>query len=231
VHGGPWLRGNHWGWSPESQFYASRGYVVVEADFRGSLGYGEGHWRAGLRQWGQAMQDDLDDVLAWAVKQGLSDPARVCMVGTNYGGYAALMGLVRRAATGPLACAVAISAPTDLTRLEPVYWRLLSQEALRLKLPPLVGDPDADADLLRAQSPLLQAERIHAPVLLAAGRLDRRGPLAHGIELRDRLSALGRPVQWVEYEDAGDGLWRSDHRRDLMTRIEAFLAVHLAPKN
>ena len=230
VHGGPWLRGNHWGWSPESQFYASRGYVVIEADFRGSLGYGEGHWRAGLRQWGQAMQDDLDDVLAWAVKQGLSDPARVCLVGTNYGGYAALMGLVRRGASGPLACAVAISAPTDLTRLEPGHWRVLSQDALRLKLPPLVGDPDADAGLLRAQSPLLQAERIHAPVLLAAGKLDQRGPLAHGSELRDRLSALGRPVQWVEYEDAGEGLWRSDHRRDLMDRIDAFLATHLAPK-
>lgn len=229
IHGGPWLRGNHWGWSPESQFYASRGYLVVEADFRGSLGYGEGHWRAGLRQWGQAMQDDLDDVLAWAVKQGLSDPARVCLVGTNYGGYAALMGLVRSGRAGPLACAVAISAPTDLTRLEPGPWRALSQDALHLPLPALVGDPDTDAERLRAHSPLLQAERIHAPVLLAAGKLDQRGPLAHGSALRDRLVALGRPVQWVDYDDAGEGLWRADHRRDLMARIEAFLATHLAP--
>lgn len=229
VHGGPWVRGNRWGWSPESQFYASRGYLVIEADFRGSVGYGERHFRAGFRQWGQAMQDDLDDVLARAAKQGLSDPSRVCMVGASYGGYAALMGLVRSEKSGQLACAVATFAPTDLMRLESRHWSSLSADTLRLTLKPLLGDATTDAPMLQAQSPLSQAERIHAPLLLAYGKLDRRVPLAHGTELRDKLTALGRPVEWVAYDDAGHGLWRADQRRELMGRIEAFLATHLAP--
>jgi dipeptidyl aminopeptidase/acylaminoacyl peptidase len=231
VHGGPWVRGNQWGWSPESQFYASRGYLVIEADFRGSVGYGERHFRAGFRQWGQAMQDDLDDVLAWATKQGLSDPARVCMVGASYGGYAALMGLVRSEKSGQLTCAVATFAPTDLLRLESRHWSTLSADTLRLTLAPLLGDATTDAAMLQAQSPLVQAERIHAPLLLAYGKRDRRVPLAHGTELRDKLTALGRPPEWLAYDDAGHGLWRADQRRELMSRIEAFLATHLAPRH
>lgn len=231
IHGGPWMRGNHWHWDSESQFYASRGYLVLEADFRGSLGYGTRHLQAGFKQWGRAMQDDLDDVLAWAAKEGLSDPARVCMVGSSYGGYAALMGLVRSEKKGQLACAVASFAPTDLPRLESRHWNFLSSDTLNFTLPEVIGDPRADAAMLAAHSPLAQAEHIQAPLLLAYGGRDLRVPLAHGSELRDKLAALGRPPQWVVYDDAGHGLWRADQRNDLMKRIEAFLAAHLAPAN
>ena len=95
MHGGPWVRGTHWQWEPEAQFLASRGYVVIEPEFRGSEGYGFKHFRAGWKQWGLAMQDDVADAVQWAVKQGWVDPKRVCIAGASYGGYATLMGLVR----------------------------------------------------------------------------------------------------------------------------------------
>ena len=231
VHGGPWIRGNHWPWDAESQFYASRGYLVLQADFRGSVGYGQRHERAGFKQWGQAMQDDLDDVLAWAEREGLSDPKRVCMVGAGYGGYAALMGLVRAEKTGKLACAVATFASTDLPRPESRHWSYLSTDALTYLLPQVIGDTRSDAAMLAANSPLMQAENIRAPLLLAYGGHDPRVPLVHATALRDKLTALGRPPEWVPYEDAGHGSLRADQRHDLMQRIEAFLATHLAPKN
>lgn len=95
VHGGPWVRGRVWAWDSDSQFLASRGYVVIEPEFRGSTGYGARLYRGGLKQWGRAMQDDVADALAWAVAKGHVDPARVCIAGASYGGYATLMGLVR----------------------------------------------------------------------------------------------------------------------------------------
>lgn len=231
IHSGPSIRGNHWTWSAEQQFYASRGYLVLETDFRGSRGYGHRHERAGFKQWGRAMQDDLDDTLAWAVKEGLTDPSRICMVGAGYGGYAALMGLVRSEKSGKLACAVATFAPTDLARLNSRHWSHLSADVLANESHEMIGDPASDATLLVANSPLAQADRIHAPLLLAYGEVDRRVPLVHGTELRDRLVALGRPAQWIAYENAGHGPWRADQREDLMRRIEAFLAQHLAAKN
>jgi len=95
VHGGPWVRGGEWRWDAESQFLASRGYVVVEPEFRGSAGFGDKLLRAGFKQWGLAMQDDIADATQWAIKQGFADGKRVCIAGASYGGYATLMGLIR----------------------------------------------------------------------------------------------------------------------------------------
>ena len=226
VHGGPWARGNHWWWQPEPQFYASRGYVVLESDFRGSTGYGARHIRAGDKQWGLKMQDDLDDVVAWAVKQGLTDPKRVCIVGASYGGYAALMGLSR----GNFACAVAELAPTDLTKLTSRHWADFDEETLHFSLPKRLGDPVADAALLKANSPINLVDKLQGPLLMIYGELDTRVPLAHGTELRDALAAAGRPPEWVAYPNEGHGFYKWEHRQDEWRRIEAFLATHLAPK-
>ena len=226
VHGGPWVRGNHWDWQPEPQFYASRGYLVLEVDFRGSAGYGARHLHAGDKQWGLKMQDDLDDAVAWAVKQGLADPKRVCIVGASYGGYAALMGLSR----GHFACAVAGLAPTDLTKLTSRHWSDVAAEALSFSLPKRLGDPVADAALLQANSPIRLVDKLQGPLLLAYGERDTRVPLAHGIELRDALTAAGRPPEWVAYPDEGHGFYKWEHRQDHWRRIEAFLAKHLAPQ-
>ncbi|MET2736264.1 prolyl oligopeptidase family serine peptidase, partial [Staphylococcus epidermidis] len=85
VHGGPYVRGTHWPWEPDAQFLASRGYLVLEPEYRGSTGYGFKHFRAGWKQWGLAMQDDLADTLDWAVKRGWADPQRACIMGASYG--------------------------------------------------------------------------------------------------------------------------------------------------
>lgn len=227
VHGGPWVRGNHWAWQPEPQFYASRGYLVLEVDFRGSSGYGRRHYTAGDKQWGLKMQDDLDDAVAWAVKQGLTDPKRVCIVGASYGGYAALMGLSR----GNLACAVARLAPTDLTKLTSRHWADFSAESLTYSLPRRLGDPVADAALLKANSPIQLVDRLQGPLLMLYGALDTRVPLAHGTELRDALTAAGRPPEFVAYPNEGHGFYKWDHRQDAWRRTEAFLARVLAPRD
>jgi dipeptidyl aminopeptidase/acylaminoacyl peptidase len=227
VHGGPWVRGNHWAWQAEPQFYASRGYLVLEVDFRGSAGYGQRHLRAGDRQWGLKMQDDLDDALAWAVKGGLADPQRVCIVGASYGGYAALMGLAR----GGMRCAVASLAPTDLTKLTSRHWSDTAAEALSFELPRALGDAQADAALLASNSPIRLVDQLQGPLLLAYGERDQRVPLAHGIQLRDALAAAGRPPEWVAYPGEFHGFYKWEHQQDHWRRIEAFLAKHLAPAN
>lgn len=227
VHGGPWVRGNHWAWDAEAQFLASRGYLVLEVDFRGSAGYGTRHERAGDKQWGLKMQDDLDDALAWAVKQGLTDPKRVCIVGASYGGYAALMGLSR----GNVACAAASLGPTDLAKLTSRHWADTGEEALNFSLPRRLGDPVANAELLKANSPIHLIDRLQGPLLLAYGELDTRVPLAHGTELRDALTAAGRPPEWVSYPGEGHSFYKWEHRQDHWRRIEAFLARHLGPVN
>ncbi|MEO5935503.1 MAG: alpha/beta fold hydrolase, partial [Duganella sp.] len=97
VHGGPFVRGGSWSWNAEAQFLASRGYAVLEPEFRGSTGYGEKHFRAGWKQWGLKMQDDIADGTRWAIAQGTADAKRVCIAGASYGGYATLMGLINDA--------------------------------------------------------------------------------------------------------------------------------------
>ncbi|MGQ3054926.1 MAG: alpha/beta hydrolase family protein [Roseateles sp.] len=225
VHGGPWVRGNHWAWQAEPQFYASRGYLVLEVDFRGSTGYGQRHLLAGDKQWGLRMQDDLADALAWAVKGGLADPKRVCIVGAGYGGYAALMGLAR----GGISCAVASMAPTDLGKLTSRHWSDAPLEALSFHLPIAVGDAEADATLLTTNSPIRLVDKLLGPLLLAYGELDERVPLAHGKDLRDALTAAGRPPEWVSYPGERHGFYKWENRQDHWRRIEAFLAAHLAP--
>ena len=229
VHGGPWVRGGHWRWDADAQFLASRGYVVIEPEFRGSSGYGERWFEAGRHQWGRAMQDDLLDALDWAVQRGWVDPQRVCIAGASYGGYAALMGPIRHPER--YRCAAAWVGVTDLALLfDNSYWSDLSDEGRHYTLPALLGDPVADAERLRAQSPVHLAGQLQVPVLLAYGALDRRVQLAHGERMRDALTAAGRPPQWLVYPDEGHGWRRPDNRVDFAQRLEAFFAQHLAPR-
>ncbi len=228
VHGGPWVRGGHWAWDADAQFLASRGYVVIEPEFRGSTGYGDRLFRAGFRQWGLAMQDDLADALHWAVAQGWVDPKRVCIAGASYGGYAALMGLVRH--PGLYRCGIAWAAVTDPRLM--FEWRWFSdfsEEGRLYSWPQLVGDPVADARQLADTSPLVQAARIKAPLLLAHGRQDLRVAVAHGEKLRAALQAAGRDPEWVLYTDEGHGWQRPENRFDFARRMARFLAQHLVP--
>jgi acetyl esterase/lipase len=227
VHGGPWLRGGHWRWSPLEQFLASRGYLVISPEFRGSTGYGRAHFEAGWKQWGQAMQDDVADAVLWAQAQGLADK-RVCIAGASYGGYSTLMGLVRHPEL--YRCGAAWVALTDpFLLLEGSWWVRddISDSGRRYSLPQMVGDAKLDADMLTRVSPVAQAEHIKAPVLLAFGEADLRVPLAHGKRLREAMQKAGREPLWVTYPGEGHSWRLPQTRADFARRLENFLAEHL----
>jgi dipeptidyl aminopeptidase/acylaminoacyl peptidase len=224
VHGGPFVRGWHWTWDGESQFLASRGYLVVKPEFRGSAGYGWPLLRSGFRQWGLAMQDDIADAARWAAAHGLADPRRTCIAGASYGGYAALMGLVR---DGDLyRCGIAWSAVTDITLMHDLWWSDMGDEWRGFGMPAMVGDPARDATQLEATSPLRQAARITRPLLLAHGGVDRRVPIEHATRMRDALLAHHADLTWILYPDEGHGWSNPATRIDFYTRVEAFLAAH-----
>jgi dienelactone hydrolase len=228
VHGGPWVRGREWDWEADAQFLASRGYVVIEPEFRGSTGYGPRLYRAGWKQWGQAMQDDLVDALDFVIGKGWVDKQRVCIAGASYGGYATLMGLVRHG--DRFRCGVAWVGVTDPRLM--FRWRYnydVVAEHREHTYPQLVGDPEADRAMLDANTPVLLADRIKAPVLLAYGSDDRRVPLVHGTRMRDALAAAGRPPEWVVYPGEGHGWFKLETRVDFAQRMERFLAQHLQP--
>jgi dipeptidyl aminopeptidase/acylaminoacyl peptidase len=228
VHGGPWMRGNNWRWHGWGQFLASRGYVVIEPEFRGSTGYGEEHFRAGLKQWGQAMQDDVTDALRWAQQQGLASD-KACIVGSSYGGYSTLMGLARD--PGLYRCGAAWMAVSDLALMVQGSWWVDDDGALarRLTIPETVGDAQHDAAMIAANSPVNLAARIQAPLLLAHGELDRRVPIEHAQRMRDALKAAGHPPEWITYPDEGHGFSKPEDLFDFARRLDAFLAKYLQP--
>lgn len=226
VHGGPWVRGGHWRWDDDAQFLASRGYVVIEPEYRGSTGYGEKHFRAGWKQWGGAMQDDVADAVKWAADKGMIDPQRVCIAGASYGGYATLIGLAMYPAL--YRCGVAWVAVTDPRLMFSSSWLSdTSEESKRYGLRQLIGDPDKDAAMLKAAAPVEQAARIKVPVLLAFGGVDRRVPLEHGTLMRGALRAAGNDPEWVVYPEEGHGWLRIESRIDFANRVERFLAKNL----
>ena len=224
VHGGPYVRGTHWEWEARAQFLATRGYVVLEPEFRGSQGYGWNHFRAGWKQWGLAMQDDLADTLAWAVKQGWVDPKRVCIAGGSYGGYAALMGAVRQ---GELfRCAVSWVGVTDLGLLSSIHWSDASEEWKKYGMKELIGDPLADAERFKATSPLARAREIRMPLLVAYGGEDRRVPIQHGTEFKSALRPE-QELEWVVYPDEGHSWQELKTKEDFWGRVERFLDRHI----
>ncbi|UOD31555.1 S9 family peptidase [Massilia violaceinigra] len=228
VHGGPYLRGSEWGWSAEGQFLASRGYAVLQPEFRGSTGFGDKHYKAGWKQWGLKMQDDIADATRWAIAQGIADPKRICIAGASYGGYATLMGLVNDPAL--YKCGINWAGVTDIKLLYTGHWSATSDASsayLKYGAPTLIGDPDKDAAQLRATSPLLQAARITQPLLMAYGGADRRVPLYHGQKFYDAVKAGNPEVEWVVYQEEGHGWSLPKNRIDFWGRVEKFLGRHI----
>ncbi|MDB5950496.1 MAG: Dipeptidyl aminopeptidase/acylaminoacyl peptidase [Massilia sp.] len=227
VHGGPWSRTGSWEWEPMEQFLASRGYLVISPEFRGSTGYGDDHYRAGWKQWGQAMQNDVADALLWAQKQGLASD-KACIAGASYGGYSTLMGLVRHPEL--YKCGVAWVAVTDPSLFLEGGWGIIDDidnSSRRYLLPQLVGDVNKDAVMLAANSPLVHAQEIKAPLLLAFGESDHRVPLAHGERLRAALIKAGRPPEWVTYSNEAHSWRQVGTQVDFARRVEKFLGKHL----
>jgi dipeptidyl aminopeptidase/acylaminoacyl peptidase len=228
VHGGPYVRGGFWNWNPEVQLLASRGYAVIEPDFRGSEGYGKKLYQSGWKQWGLKMQDDLDDVRQWAIDQGYADPNRVCMAGASYGGYATLMGLIRN--PDLYRCGISWVGVSDINLLFDVSWSDLSEQSQKYGMPFLIGDQEKDAAQLKATSPLEQAARLKNPLILAYGAADYRVPLVHGTKFYDAIKEHNKDVEWIVYKDEGHGWSRLDNNLDFWSRVEKFLDKHIGKK-
>lgn len=224
-HGGPWAR-DHWGFTPDAQFLASRGYAVLQMNFRGSTGYGKAFLDAGNKQWGRAMQDDISDGVAWLVKQRIADPKRVAIYGASYGGYATLAGLTF---TPELyACGIDYVGPSNLFTLLksiPPYWGpMISEFHERM------GHPEKDAALLRSISPAFHADQIKAPLLVAQGARDPRVNKAESDQIVTALKARNIPVQYIVYENEGHGFSNEEHRFAFVAAMEQFLARYLQPE-
>jgi dipeptidyl aminopeptidase/acylaminoacyl peptidase len=228
VHGGPYLRGAEWGWRPDVQFLASRGYAVLQPEFRGSTGFGARHYVAGWKQWGLAMQNDIADGARWAIAEGIVDPQRICIAGGSYGGYAALMGLINDPSL--FKCGIDAYGVTDIGLLTTGDWSKRSDTSDTYKqfgMPVLVGDIVKDAEQLTATSPLQQAARLKQPLLMAYGGADVRVPIYHGRKFYDAVRQTNPNVELVVYEEEGHGWVLPKNRIDYWSRVGKFLDAHI----
>ncbi len=226
VHGGPHARDTFtfdW-WA---SFLASRGYAVLQPNYRGSTGYGRAWFEAGRRGWGDGvMQTDVEDGLAALVRSGIADSDRVCIVGASYGGYAALAG----ATITPDAydCAIAIAGVSDLMRMLDESARIGgSSNAGAEWWTSSIGDRVDDREHIRAISPANLAQDVRIPILLMHGVNDTVVPIAQSRIMRDRLRQAGKDVRYVEL--TGDDHWLSlaATRTQMLREIETFLAEHI----
>ena len=224
VHGGPFMRGENWNWNADAQFLASRGYAVLEPEFRGTTGHGNAHFMAGWKQWGLKMQDDIADGTRWAIAQGTADARRICIAGASYGGYSTLMGLIND--PDLYKCGINWIGVTDIDLMYDSGWRYSSDMSAGWKqygMPELVADQVKDAAQIQATSPLRRAAEIKQPLLLAYGGADVRVPLSHGIKFYDAVKKTNPNVEWVEYEEEGHGWALPKNRIDFWGRVEKFL--------
>ena len=226
VHGGPWAR-DTWGYNPEAQWLANRGYVSIAVNFRGSTGYGKAFGNAADKQWGRSMHTDLLDAIDHLAGKGLIDRERVGIMGGSYGGYAALAG----AAFTPdvFRCAVDLCGPSNLLTLLasiPPYWK-----PMVAMMYAKVGDPETEKDMLWERSPLSQVDAIQIPVLVGQGANDPRVKQAEAEQIVEALKAKGLPHEYLLFPDEGHGLARPENREIYYAAAEAFLAEHLGGRS
>lgn len=226
VHGGPGVRGARWEWQAEVQFLATRGYAVLQPEFRGGTGFGFDHFEAGWKQWGQAMQTDLADAARWAIAQGIANPGRIAIAGASYGGYATLMGLLRNPEL--FRAGISWAAVTDPMMMFTVDWSDIRDDSKKYRLTTTLGDPVADAAMLKAHSPLEHAAHIRQPLLMAHGGWDVRVPIVHGEKFRNANKPHNPQLDWVVYPEEGHGWRKPETQLDFWQRVERFLAQHLA---
>ena len=220
-HGGPFAR-DSWSYSPEVQFLASRGYAVLQPNFRGSTGYGRQFVERGYGQWGTGMIDDIEDGVDWLVRDGIADAARVCIMGASYGGYAALWAPIRN--PDRYRCAISMAGISDVRAMLRYDSRLMSASRYsRAWRQRVQGQERGD---LAAISPLQQAARARVPVLIAHGEQDTNVPASQSRDLVQVLERRGAPVESVFYPKAGHGFSSSEDFSDYLRRVEAFLARH-----
>ncbi|MGJ3231833.1 MAG: prolyl oligopeptidase family serine peptidase [Oceanicaulis sp.] len=220
VHGGPWARDSY-GYDTYAQWFANRGYAVLQVNFRGSTGFGKDFVNAGDLEWGEAMHDDLIDAVNWAVAEGVTAEDSVAIGGGSYGGYATLAGLTFTPQT--FACGVDIVGPSNLVTLldsVPPYW-----ESFRRVLETRVGDPNTEEgmQLLRDRSPLNSVDNIQRPLLIGQGANDPRVKQAESDQIVEAMQARDIPVTYVLFPDEGHGFARPENRLAFNAVAEGFL--------
>jgi dipeptidyl aminopeptidase/acylaminoacyl peptidase len=224
VHGGPWWRWR-WGFNHAAQFLSNRGYAVLQINYRGSTGYGRRFMEAAIGEFGGRMQEDLLDAVAWAVAEGIADPARVAIYGWDYGGYAVLEALTSTPKV--FAAGVAASAPADwVASLEqmPPYW---AEHAARYHR--YLGNP-ADPEQrpsLRARSPIHRLDQLVRPLLVIQGERDIRGMTEQAQAVVTALRRGGRPVEYLGFPDEGHWIQNWQNNVRLYRSLENFLGAHL----
>ncbi|MEL6439858.1 MAG: S9 family peptidase [Cyanobacteria bacterium J06621_8] len=222
VHGGPWAR-DFWGYNPQAQWLANRGYAVLQPNFRGSTGYGKEFLSAGNREWAAKMHDDLLDGVEWLVSEGISERDKIAIMGGSYGGYATLVGLTFTPEV--FACGVDIVGPSNLITLMqsiPPYWK-----PLMAMFQHRVGNLEAEADFLKSRSPLFYVDQIQKPLLVGQGANDPRVKEAESEQIVNAMREAGKPVEYVLYPDEGHGFARPENRMHFYAVAEEFLAKHL----
>jgi len=226
-HGGPYGVRDSWGFNPEIQFLANRGYAVLQVNFRGSGGYGRVYLEAGFKQWGLTMQDDLTDAVRWAIAEGIADPARVAIYGASYGGYAVLAGLM----TTPelYVCGVNYVGVSDIPRLDLLrnfngYERPLQSYVARRW-----GHPLLDAAQLRATSPVNLVQNLRAPLLMAYGENDPRVTSSQFQVLEAALKRAQKPYRNIVIGNEGHGFNKYENAMNFYGAMDEFLAAHMLP--
>ena len=223
-HGGPWAR-DDWGFDPEVQFLANRGYAVLQMNFRGSTGYGRKFWEASFGQWGRAMQDDITDGVQDMIKRGTADPKRIGIYGGSYGGYATLAGV---AFTPDLYAAavdyVGVANMLTFMKTIPPYW-----EPFRKQMEEMVGysDDPAGQERMKAESPLFSADKIKAPLLIAQGAHDPRVNKAESDQMVQALRARGLDVPYMVKDNEGHGFHNEENRFAFYRAMEQFFGKYL----
>ncbi|HEX6902483.1 MAG TPA: prolyl oligopeptidase family serine peptidase [Thermoanaerobaculia bacterium] len=223
-HGGPWAR-DGWGFNPNAQFFANRGYAVLQPNFRASTGFGKKFLNSGNNEWGQKMQDDITWGVKHLISEGIADPKRVGILGGSYGGYATLAGLTFT--PDVYAAGVSIVGPSNLITLLnsiPPYW-----ESIRKVFTERMGDPATPEGraMLERQSPLNSAAKIKSPLLVIQGANDPRVKKAESDQIVVALRERGFPVEYIVAPDEGHGFARPVNNMALYASAEKFLAKHL----
>ncbi|MEO5674705.1 MAG: S9 family peptidase [Chitinophagales bacterium] len=221
-HGGPWVR-DSWGFNPEVQFLASRGYAVFQINYRGSTGFGKKFWESSFKQWGKKMQDDVSDGVKWLIEEGIADEKRIAIYGGSYGGYATLAGLTF---TPDLYCCgidyVGVSNLFTFMNTIPPYWKPYLEMMYEM-----VGNPETEKELLHDASPVFHVDKIRVPLLVAQGANDPRVNIAESNQIVEALRKKGVEVEYIVKENEGHGFHNEENRFDFYRAMEKFLDAHL----
>jgi RNA polymerase sigma factor (sigma-70 family) len=223
VHSGPWHR-DIWEYNPTVQWFANRGYVCLQVNYRGSTGYGREFLNAGNKEWGGKMQDDLVDGVKWAIEKGIADPERIAIYGRGYGGYAALAGAVFT--PDLFCCAIAIQCPGNLiTFIQslPKTWK--SQNSMFFER---VGKPDKDRDLLISRSPFYRLEQIKIPLLIAYGLNSSRVKSSEPYRMVQTIKSKGIAVEHIVFPDEGHEISKQENLLKFYAITEKFLSKYMS---